>query len=410
MKAKSLSTKLIFVFLFIAVLFYFGVQAYRYFVNPQTTTLVYDYSSEDAISVTGWFVRDEQAVDCGETMLELERTEGERVPANGTLATVYRSESALDDHRELRALRSRLEQLQYAQEAAKDAETALKLDSDIRSELLAMRTALAAENWTAAERSGETLKTAVLKREYAYDGAEDISARIEALKAEVSSLSGRLEGGTQTIRAPFAGTYSAVADGYEHVLTPESVEKMSVAEYDAITPQQTVSTVGKVIAGESWRFVTTVRSSDAAKLQSGQTVSLRCATGVDFDLAMTVERVGREENGRAVVVLYGDSHLSYVTLLRFQSAEIILTRYEGLRIPKNALRVDEEGQSGVYCRVGLRAYRKPVEVIWQGEDYCLVRPAAIESSSESAKQLYTLRSGDEVIISAKDLYDGKVIE
>ena len=130
MRSRSLSTKLIFVFLFLAVAAYFSVQAYRYFVDPQTTTLVYAYSSEDAIAATGYFARDEQVIACSETLLELERAEGERVNAGGTLATVYRSESALNDHRQLRALRSRLEQLRYAREASRDAETALKLDGD----------------------------------------------------------------------------------------------------------------------------------------------------------------------------------------------------------------------------------------------------------------------------------------
>ena len=187
-------------------------------------------------------------------------------------------------------------------------------------------------------------------------------------------------------------------------------EKMTVAQYDAIAPDGTSSTVGRMITGETWRFVTALRAADAARLQKGQSLYLRTATGVDFDLDVTVERVGREENGRAVVVLRGDSHLAYVTLLREQSAELILARYEGLRIPKNALRVDENGSSGVYCRVGLSACLKPVEVIWQGEDYCLVKPSGVETTRESQRLLYTLRAGDEVIISANDLYDGKVIE
>ena len=212
MRSRSLSTKLIFVFLFLAVAAYFSVQAYRYFVDPQTTTLVYAYSSEDAIAATGYFARDEQVIACSETLLELERAEGERVNAGGTLATVYRSESALNDHRQLRALRSRLEQLRYAREASRDAETALKLDGDIREDLFALRASLAAGSWTSVESSGEELRTTVLKREYAYAGTDDLDVRIDALNAEISTLSGRLEGGTQTIRAPFAGTYSAVAD------------------------------------------------------------------------------------------------------------------------------------------------------------------------------------------------------
>ena len=399
MRSRSLSTKLIFVFLFLAVAAYFSVQAYRYFVDPQTTTLVYAYSSEDAIAATGYFARDEQVIACSETLLELERAEGERVNAGGTLATVYRSESALNDHRQLRALRSRLEQLRYAREASRDAETALKLDGDIREDLFALRASLAAGSWTSVESSGEELRTTVLKREYAYAGTDDLDVRIDALNAEISTLSGRLEGGTQTIRAPFAGTYSAVADGYEAVLTPAALENMTVAQYDAIAPEAASSTVGRLIAGEEWRFVTVLSAADAARLQKGQALSLRAATGVDFDL-----------DGRVIVVLRGGSHLAYVTLLRAQNVELILARYEGLRIPKNALRVDADGSSGVYCLVGLRAYRKPVEVLWQGEDYCLVRPVGIETSSESLRQLYTLRAGDEAIVSANDLYDGKVVE
>ena len=404
MRSRSLSTKLIFVFLFLAVAAYFSVQAYRYFVDPQTTTLVYAYSSEDAIAATGYFARDEQVIACSETLLELERAEGERVNAGGTLATVYRSESALNDHRQLRALRSRLEQLRYAREASRDAETALKLDGDIREDLFALRASLAAGSWTSVESSGEELRTTVLKREYAYAGTDDLDVRIDALNAEISTLSGRLEGGTQTIRAPFAGTYSAVADGYEAVLTPAALENMTVAQYDAIAPEAASSTVGRLIAGEEWRFVTVLSAVDAARLQKGQALSLRAATGVDFDLDVTVERIGREENGRVIVVLRGGSHLAYVTLLRAQNVELILARYEGLRIPKNALRVDADGSSGVYCLVGLRAYRKPVEVLWQGEDYCLVRPVTIDSTSESAIELYTLRVNDEVIISNAVLY------
>ena len=39
-----------------------------------------------------------------------------------------------------------------------------------------------------------------------------------------------------------------------------------------------------------------------------------------------------------------------------------------------------------------------------------VRPVGIETTSESLRQLYTLRAGDEAIVSANDLYDGKVVE
>ena len=99
-----------------------------------------------------------------------------------------------------------------------------------------------------------------------------------------------------------------------------------------------------------------------------------------------------------------------MTLLREQNAELIISAYDGLRVPKNALRVDENGVSGVDCHVGRVAYFKPVSIVYQGSDYCLVEPGTIEAATESQKSLYTLRPNDEVIVSAGELYNGKVVD
>lgn len=56
------------------------------------------------------------------------------------------------------------------------------------------------------------------------------------------------------------------------------------------------------------------------------------------------------------------------------------------------------------------AYFKPVSIVYQGSDYCLVEPGTIEAATESQKSLYTLRPNDEVIVSAGELYNGKVVD
>lgn len=52
----------------------------------------------------------------------------------------------------------------------------------------------------------------------------------------------------------------------------------------------------------------------------------------------------------------------------------------------------------------MEARFKPVEVVYRGESFVLVR-----STAESNQEKLRLRPGDEVIISANDLYDGKVV-
>lgn len=409
MKSTSLSTKFITALLLLAVIAYFGVQGYRYVTDPETTAIVYRYRSEQAIAVRGYVVREEQVVDCAETLLELTHAEGERIGAGDTIATVYRSAEALRATQELEALRAQKEQLEYARSAANDTETALKLDSEIRDQILSVRAAYEAGSFSALDALSDRLKTTVLKREYAYNGSEELGARLEELDAQIREASAA-SGGTTRVTASVSGTYSAVADGYEGVLTPESLADMTPSGLAAVSPQSVSSTVGKIVSGSKWYFAASVSEADAAKLRTGQRLTLRMASGVDFDLPVTLTRVSEAENGNCLVVTESGKYLAYVTLLREQNAEIVIDEYEGLRIPKNALRVNGDGVSGVYCLIGRTAYFKPVNIIYQGGEYCLVEPGRIEAATESQKSLLTLRTNDEVIISAGELYNGKVVD
>lgn len=409
MKSTSLSTKFITALLLLAVIAYFGVQGYRYVTDPETTAIVYRYRSEQAIAVRGYVVREEQVVDCAETLLELTHAEGERIGAGDTIATVYRSAEALRATQELEALRAQKEQLEYARSAANDTETALKLDSEIRDQILSVRAAYEAGSFSALDALSDRLKTTVLKREYAYNGSEELGARLEELNAQIREASAA-SGGTTRVTASVSGTYSAVADGYEGVLTPESLADMTPSGLAAVSPQSVSSTVGKIVSGSKWYFAASVSEADAAKLRIGQRLTLRMASGVDFDLPVTLTRVSEAENGNCLVVTESGKYLAYVTLLREQNAEIVIDEYEGLRIPKNALRVNGDGVSGVYCLIGRTAYFKPVNIIYQGGEYCLVEPGRIEAATESQKSLLTLRTNDEVIISAGELYNGKVVD
>ena len=403
MKSTSVSTKIITILLLLAVIGYFAVQGYNYFVSPETTTLVYRYHSEQSIALRGYVVRDEQVVDCNETLIELKHAEGERVGQGDTIASVYRSADALNATQQLETLRAQKEQLEYAKSASSDAATALRLDTDIREQIISVRAAYESGAYSSLDTLIPQLKTTVLKREYAYNGSDDLTAKLDELNAQITALSGAASGGTTRITAP-------VADGYESVLTPEVLETMTPSQLSSAAPQSVSTTVGKLIQGSAWYFAANVNEEDAASLKENSRLTLRMVSGVDFDLPVTLTRISAAENGKCLIVLKSTRYLSYMTLLREQNAELIISAYDGLRVPKNALRVDENGVSGVYCLVGRVAYFKPVSIVYQGSDYCLVEPGTIEAATESQKSLYTLRPNDEVIVSAGELYNGKVVD
>lgn len=416
MKTGSLATKLMLAAVLLTVLVYFGVNAASYFMDPFTTTLVYDYVSENAVSVSGYVVRQEEILTGGSgDLVYFSRGEGEKVSRGGTVALVYQSAQSLQDANTLRSLEEQLDQLIYAQSLASGASTTARLDEEVVSSLIAFRGAMATDNLSSAEEPGDTLRSAILKRSFAFSGTETLEATISSLQQQITTLTASAGAGTTAITAPAAGLFSSLVDGYESVLLPENLEDMTPADYRAIAPQAVSNACGKMIYGSEWSFVTLMRTADMGKMAVGDTVSLRFQNGLNRDLPMTVSAISGEEGGQKVVVLSSENYLGLTTLLRHQNAQIIFNSYTGLRVPRSAVRIltetvtDEDGTeltektTGVYCLWGSAARFKPVEVIWQESSYILVAPA------DGASATRTLRAGDEVITAAEDLYDGKVV-
>lgn len=427
MKQSTFTSKLLLAAVTLGVIAYFGVQIWRYASDPFSTTMAYAYRVEDTVEIGGYVVRQEQVIaDSSGGLVRLSRSEGERVSSGGVVAAVYADQSALDRQDEIESLQNRIDQLEYAQETMLGAEVTLRLDSQIAQTLLDYRAAVAAGRMDTAEERGQELRSLVLKRDYTYSGTEDLSGQIAELKSQKKQLASQAAKSVKTIRSPRSGLFSAVVDGYEMVLTPDSLSDLTPAALDRLSPAEIPENAGKLVLGDSWYYVGTVSAQEAETLRerkshmtAGEQFYLRFTKSVDRDLAVTLESISEAENGKCVVVFRGGTYLQELTLLRRQTAEIILDTTEGIRIPRAALRVVTETETvtdaesgaetekdvsvtGVYCVSGAKARFKPVEVLSAGEDYAVVRAAGTTEATR-------LRPGDEVIVSARDLYDGKVV-
>ena len=414
MKNSSFGTKCLLLAVTLGVLAYFGIQGLQYLGDPLTTTLAYNYQVEEGMDLSGYVVRREQVLaDEASGLLRLQRSEGEKVGAGGTVALVYADQTSLDRQREIDELSGRIEQLQFAQEASLGSEVSLKLDAQIMRSLLDYRAELAAGRLDNAEEHETELKSLVLKRDYTYSDTEDLSGQIAELQSQLKELKAQAASSVRAVKAPVSGVYSAVVDGYETVLTPGLLADMTPSQLNAVQADETLtSQTGKLILGDNWYYAVTMSADQAKALRdSGGTMTLRFAKGVEQDQTVTLYAVGPEEQGRVVVTFRGEYNMAQVTLLRRRSAQLIWRTVAGIRVPNEALRaantkVDQEGNRttveslGVYCVVGMEARFKPVEVLYSGDGFVLVR-----STAASDQESLRLRPGDEIIISAKDLYD-----
>lgn len=431
MKQSTLITKIVMFVLLAAVVLYLAVAAVQSIANPFSTALTYQDILDDAIEISGVVVREEQPLLGDSGIVDILPEEGERVAAGETVAVLYQSQEALDRKKQLQTLELKLEQLEYALKNGGNLSDAAKLEQQIYSSILTVHSNIARGDLSSLESDTLTLRSQVLQRDFAYsasgDSASALTNAIAGLEEQISLLSRQVSSASTSVYAPRSGLFSGQSDGLETTLTPAVLTNISADRLNSLPAGDAPSdAVGKLITGDKWYFAAVLQPSDAARLLEGDTVTVAFSRDYTGEISMTVERIDREDPSNCVLILSSDRNLKEVTLLRQQTVDLIFHRYTGLRVPKQALRMEtvllpdaEGGQAtetqviGVYALSGSQAQFKPVDIVREGSDYYLVSPAKesayFRSFSADEARLRVLRAGDEIIVSASQLYDGKVV-
>ena len=404
----------------VALVIYFGFYVAKVFSEPYTTALAYTYTSNDSAEAVGILVRQETVLPAQTGIVDVTRSEGEKVGVGQSVAQVYRDSQAQTNQADLEALADQIQLLEYSSDGG-GVDSAAKLDENILQAVTALHAASGVGDYNQLEDQARTLKSTVLKRGYVYGnglGAEELSQKLNDLKSQYAALKQQTSSSTSSVRAPQSGVFSTLVDGYETAVTPQTVFQLTPSSLSALLAGQGKESgggVGKLITSTRWYFAAALPVSVTERLKAGGTATLRFSGDFDQDIDMRVDQVGQAEGDKSVVVFSTDRYLSQTTLLRQQTAELIFNSWSGLRIPKQALRMEkstytdkETGQEvqnnrlGVYALLGGRAEFKTVEVVTEGDDYYVVRSTTDESDA--------LRAGDEVIVRATELYDGQLLE
>lgn len=399
-QGKSYFTVILWILL-AAIAAYFGYNVVSSLYAPLMTATVTPYEAGAGYYASGFVVREEELLysQYGTTVLNC--AEGAHVAANDTVATGYRSEDAKTRQTRIDELSGQIEQLQYAWSAVSSVYDQAALDADIAGDLAQLSRYLALRDMNSVSDLSPELKGLILRRTGSDSDSGSLQARISTLQAELETLEAQSAGDTSVILAGKAGTFSAAVDGYESVLTPERLMEMTVAEFESVQPDETdANAIGRLVTSATWYYACVVPASELSGVEEGNRATLTFARDYYQPVTMRVARLGGNEAGSRLLVLSSDRALQNVTLLRQQSAEIVFTSYSGLRVPKSAVRV-ENGQTGVYILEGTLAKWKPITILHDtGESYVVT----LDTSSTN-----NLWPGDELIINAKNLYDGKVV-
>ena len=188
-------------------------------------------------------------------------------------------------------LSGQIEQLQYAWSAVSSVYDQAALDADIANALAQLSRYLALRDMNSVSDLSPELKGLILRRTGSGADSGALQSRISALQAELDTLEAQSAGDTSAISAGRAGTFSAAVDGYEAVLTPERLMDMTVAEFEAVQPDEAdAHAIGRLITSTTWYYACVVPASELSGVEEGDRATLTFAR--DYYQPVTMRSCG----------------------------------------------------------------------------------------------------------------------
>ena len=420
MKESTLVNKVIIGVICAAVILYFAVYLALGFKPDLVTTTAYAYSVDIGTEASALLVRDEQVISTTGQYVDILLDEGEKVSKGGQIALIHASQDSLETRQTIQSLEAEIQQLEYSLSTGTQATNSSKLDEEVISSMVAIRSLAASGDLSTLEDSALHLRTMVFQRDYSYgntEAATQIKQLISDKQKQLDSLNASLSQVSQTITSPASGCFSGEVDGFESLITPSMLSSLTMQQLNELLHKEVAdppAALGKVVTNNTWYLATLIDQPSVEGLLEGKTYKISFSDDYYGMISMNLERLVMENN-QTMAIFSTNTNLSDTTLLRQQTVDIIAQQVEGIRIPRQALRVntetvtDDQGNQsqvnsyGVYPVVGTQAEWQEVKVVYSDDDsFYLVQPVDETASSR-------LRAGDEVILNTTNITDGMVV-
>lgn len=393
------------------VIIYVGIQLSRFTKEDYSVQTVYSQTVEDNLSVTGIFFRDEEVFPIGKSgIVSCGYAVGEKVSSTSQIASIYKNQSAVDREREIENLSETLQSLEKAQANSQttDAirpETLNGMISQYAARLIADRDR---EDLSSLRDLRSSLTEVYARREIIVGTDVDYTGQIAVIKAKLQTLQSQDADQSEAVYTNVSGYFVDHSDGYEDICTDEILATTTASELDGLIANykgySPNTTELRVVTSQKWRYVLTVSEQESYLLREGSTVTIRFP-GLGETFKVTVQELRRDpSSGRFLVVLEGDTVTPFLLENRVQACEILARTYTGLKVPKEAIRFNENGQMGVYVILMDKMYFRAVGEIYENENFIICPTDYVSDDGTPTLKMY-----DTIILGGMDLYDQKPV-
>jgi hypothetical protein len=376
---NTVTAKILVFFLSVFILITVFSQVSMLFDDKYKTETAVSYSSAEEIFFNGVYVRDEKVLTyTGSGVLDYTNADGGRIAKNSVVAYVYGSEDEIYTKKKIERLNNEIKLLENAQSPGTTEATQQEFIAGLISEKYQQLVTMSAEEKYSdmAEQRDDFLSLLniyqiVVKKE------ANFNSRIDKLKSEVALLQNKQKDYISAVYSEDPGYFVSYTDGYEGKLTLENIDSISADEIAKITGENNstivrgnTNKIGKIISGYKWKMIGLIDSSYVS-VQPGIKVTLRFASSSETVQAVIDSVKPADDGEHSIIILSCDTMTYNLVQNRVDRVQMILNDYEGIKVPRNAIRFNSKNEKGVYILLGQKVAFKKVDVIYENNDYIL---------------------------------------
>lgn len=412
MKSKDRLLKVLTIAAAFIIVVYFAAEIYGLANRSYGTETAYEQTVLDTIDAEMFVIRNESllATTASGVTVPIAKN-AERVSKGSSIAAIFSSEAAAENFVEAQALTSKLDTYQKINNQLRLAEVDMdKLSAEVNSGFESILDAAYENDYSNLGEDKLTFCEKLSRRQISLDVEVDCSAQISELQNQISALT---SGGTpsEIITAESSGYYVAREDGYENIITADDIDSLTADKlreaFKSKKKEPSAGSIGKVIDGYNWYIATIIESTQATGFRKGQTVRLVLDESANNFVTTYVYSISSVDDEESMIIFRCNLMNESLAELRKVNGKIVTNDYTGLRVSRDAVRLDENGNSGVFIRRGNIVNFRSLNIIYSEDDFVI---ASKPPSDSDIKLEYThLKLYDEIIVTGKELKDGMVI-
>ncbi|MCL2096582.1 MAG: hypothetical protein FWH10_06730 [Oscillospiraceae bacterium] len=250
---------------------------------------------------------------------------------------------------------------------------------------------------------------------------DNLIAEADEKKRTLTQSASGSGAGASDVYSNRAGIFYHTADGYENYFTGDSVKTLDFEKFGELMEKEPDVNIlngalGKTAYDFNWYLVCKTEKSSAADFTAGRTYDIVYPFSYNKSIPSVLTRRidGADLNsGEAILVFEASSIPVDFDFSRKQTIQIVRSEVSGIKVPVEALHIvtgeDGETSEGVYVQRGNRIVFRELpasERLGMFDGYYLyLEPSKRPETGGGQLLLY-----ENIVISGKDLYDGKVTD